>query len=68
VFGILGLCAMVRVQTLSWRVLAVDVPVMMLATLALVPIMRSQGMISRREGALLLMGYATYVATLLKFG
>ncbi|NNF07884.1 MAG: sodium:calcium antiporter, partial [Candidatus Eisenbacteria bacterium] len=41
-----------------------DVPVMLLGTLALVPMIRSGGKISRLEGALLLLGYGGYVAIL----
>jgi Ca2+/Na+ antiporter len=46
----------------------VDTPVMLVATLALLPIMRSGGRISRGEGALLLGGYGAYLAHLLARG
>lgn len=65
VFGILGISAIVRPQTLSPQILALDVPVMVLATLALVPMIRSGGKISRLEGLLLLLGYGGYLAVLL---
>jgi len=64
VFGILGLSAIVRPQTLAPRVNTIDVPIMFLATLALIPIIRSDGVISRREGAILLVGYGVYLTTL----
>ena len=64
-FGILGISAIVRPQTLSPQVLALDVPVMVLATLALIPMIRSGGKISRLEGLLLLLGYSGYLTVLL---
>lgn len=64
VLGILGVCAVVSPQTVPAQVLSVDVPVMLLATLALLPIVRSGGTISRREGSLLLTGYAVYLAAM----
>ncbi len=68
VFGILGVSAIIRPQSLTYQVIAVDVPVMLLATLALVPIVRTQGIISRREGVILLAGYGGYLALLLLRG
>jgi cation:H+ antiporter len=65
IFGVLGVSAVVRPQVLSTQVLAIDVPVMMLATLALIPMIRSGGAISRKEGVLLLLGYGGYVTILL---
>ncbi len=63
--GVLGISAVIRPQALSTQVLALDVPVMMLGILALVPMIRSGGQISRIEGILLLLGYGGYVAILL---
>lgn len=60
--GILGTCAVVQPQTLSPQVLLVDTPVMVIATVALLPIMKSGGRISRGEGGLLLAGYLGYLA------
>lgn len=68
IFGILGLSAIIRPQVLDTHVLAIDVPVMMLATLALIPIIRSRGVISRAEGAILLLGYGLYLVVLLLRG
>lgn len=68
VFGILGLSSVLRPQHLADSVLRVDVPVMVLATLALVPMIRSKGVISRREGLLLLVGYGVYLTSLLLRG
>ncbi len=65
VFGILGISAIVRPQTLSPQILAFDVPIMVLATLALVPMIRSGGSISRLEGLLLLLGYGGYLTIVL---
>jgi cation:H+ antiporter len=62
--GILGICASVRAQAVSPQVLFLDTPVMLAATLALLPIMRSGGVISRAEGGLLVAGYAIYLGTM----
>ena len=61
VLGILGIAAVIRPQFLAPGVLAIDVPVMILAALALVPVIRSQGVISRREGLALLACYGGYL-------
>lgn len=63
--GILGVSAIVRPQAVSPSMLALDTPVMVLATIALLPIMMTGGRISRVEGAILLLGYAAYLALLL---
>jgi Ca2+/Na+ antiporter len=55
-------------QTVDRWVLVVDAPVMMAATLALVPVLRRDGCITRAEGAVLLAGYAAYLAALLGRG
>ena len=62
--GILGAAAIVGPQTVPAALLYVDVPLMLLATLALVPILKNDGRISRVEGALLLGGYAVYAVVL----
>jgi cation:H+ antiporter len=67
-FGILGVCAVVKGQAVNPQVLAVDTPVLLAATLALLPIMKSGGVISRAEGAVLLAGYAVYLATMILRG
>lgn len=65
VLGILGTCAVVAPQTISAPVAAIDTPVMLVATLALLPIMRSGGTISRTEGVVLLAGYLVYLALMI---
>lgn len=60
-FGILGLCATVKAQSVSAWVLMVDAPVTLFVTLALLPIVRSGGQISRKEGAGLLAVYVAYI-------
>lgn len=65
ILGIAGLCACVAPQAVSPEMLRVDIPVMIVTTLALIPIMRSGGTISRGEGAALLCGYGVYLAYLL---
>jgi len=64
VLGILGLTCLVTPQAVSPQILAFDVPVMVGASVACVPIMLSGARISRAEGVLLLCGYAVYVAGL----
>ena len=59
--GIVGACATVAPQHVARNLLVRDTPVLLLLTLALVPIMRSGGRISRLEGGLLLTGYVAYV-------
>ncbi len=68
ILGILGLSAIIRPQTLSADMLTFDVPVMLVATIALVPLIRSAGRISRLEGAMLLVGYCAYVTALVARG
>jgi len=65
ILGILGVCAVVSPQTVSARVLWLDGPVMFAAGLALLPIMKTGGRVSRIEGGLLLAGYAAYLGVLL---
>ena len=64
IFGILGTTCIVIPQRVSRQVLMFDVPVMIVASLACIPIMRSGARISRLEGALLLGGYAGYLVVL----
>lgn len=66
--GILGACALVEPQAVARQVLYLDAPVMCLATLALLPIMRSGGVVSRTEGVALIVGYAAYLAVTLILG
>ncbi|MEZ4754442.1 MAG: calcium/sodium antiporter [Bdellovibrionota bacterium] len=65
--GILGVCAAIKPQAVSIQTLTLDAPVMLIASLALLPIMKSGGVISRREGAVLLVGYLVYLTILLCF-
>ncbi|HVS10605.1 MAG TPA: calcium/sodium antiporter [Planctomycetota bacterium] len=62
--GILGVCAVVSPQVVPAQVLWLDLPVMFVATLALLPILRSDGAISRSEGGLLLGGYGVYLGAM----
>ncbi len=59
--GIVGTCAAVAPQAVAHNLLVRDGPVMLIFTLALIPIMRSHGQISRAEGGVLLAGYVAYV-------
>ncbi|MCA8956069.1 MAG: calcium/sodium antiporter [Planctomycetes bacterium] len=64
-FGILGLTCVLQPQAVRHQVLALDTPVMLLVSVALLPIASTGGRISRREGATLLFGYTAYVGVLL---
>lgn len=59
--GIVGTCAVVAPQTVNHSLIVRDTPLMLAFTLALIPIMRSGGHISRLEGAVMLVGYVVYV-------
>lgn len=63
--GVLGLTCLVHPQAVAPQTLVLDAPVMLLASLAMLPIMRSGGRISRLEGALLALSYVVYVTLLL---
>jgi cation:H+ antiporter len=67
IMGILGVCSVIKPQAVAMQVYILDLPVMLLASLALLPIIRSGGIISRLEGALLLGGYLIYLTMLLGF-
>ena len=68
IFGILGTCAVVAPQHVDDWVMRMDAPVMLAATLALLPLLWRDGRITRVEGALLLAGYGAYLAALLARG
>ena len=66
IMGILGLTALLAPDPLSVspQTLALDLPVMLAAAVACLPIFLTSHRISRAEGALLLAGYAAYVLAL----
>jgi cation:H+ antiporter len=66
--GILGVSAVVQPQKMSPWILSIDTPVMLAATAALLPIVRSGGRISRTEGAFLVAGYAAFAGIALTRG
>lgn len=68
VMGILGVCATVKPQLVSTEVASVDIPVMLAASVALLPIIRSNGRISRLEGLGLVVLYGGYLTYLLVRG
>ena len=59
--GGLGLATLVSPQSVSAQILAVDTPVMLFASLALLPLVKSGGRITRGEGAVLLAGCGAHV-------
>jgi len=66
ILGILGFAAVVHPQTLAGQAMQLDLPVMLIASLACLPIFWSQHRIGRGEGALLLAGYTAYLVVLLR--
>lgn len=67
VLGILGLTSLIQPQTLKPQIFALDTPVMIVAAIALLPIMISGSRVSRTEGVLLMIGYLAYSFILLAF-
>jgi len=63
--GVLGVCALVSPQHVSSQVLWLHTPVMFVLSLALLPIVKTGGRISRSEGAVLVTSYIAYVGVLL---
>jgi cation:H+ antiporter len=66
--GIAGVCAAVAPQAVNRALLVRDAPLMLLLSLALLPIMRSGGRISRLEGGVLAGVYVAYAAFLIVRG
>lgn len=64
ILGILGTTTVVLPQSIRPQVLWLDTPVMVVVSVALLPIMMSRSRISRLEGALLLAGYLAYLGVL----
>ncbi|MCB0334751.1 MAG: calcium/sodium antiporter [Bdellovibrionales bacterium] len=65
VFGILGVCAAIKPQAVGPQTFMLDAPMMLIVSVLLLPIMKSGGVISRKEGLLLLIGYLFYLSYLL---
>lgn len=59
---ILGTTSIVRAQEVPDDALRIDTPVLLVVSLALLPLVRTGSRLSRLEGALLLIGYSVYVA------
>ncbi len=67
ILGILGVTSVIRPQMVGDQVLMLDAPMMLLVSLAALPIMMSGRRIARGEGALLVIGYIAYVVVLIVF-
>ncbi|MFG0328510.1 MAG: calcium/sodium antiporter [Phycisphaerales bacterium] len=65
VLGILGIATVIEPQRVTLQSFWLDLPVMMLASIALGPLLRSGGRLSRAEGVLLLLGYLVYLVILI---
>ena len=64
ILGILGITCAITPQRITPQVFSLDLPVMIVLSIACIPIMRSGARISRGEGVLLLAGYAAYMVVL----
>jgi cation:H+ antiporter len=64
ILAVLGICSLVQPQAIAAQVMWFDLPVMVAASLALLPVARSGGVISRAEGAGLLGGFVLYLVSL----
>ena len=64
IFAIVGIASIIAGITVNDKIM-VDVIIMIVFSVVLIPIMRSGFVISRKEGFLLLGGYAAYVAMLI---
>ena len=60
ILGILGACALVAPQPITPDAAFIGIPVMIGFSAALIPFVRSGSVLSRREGALLLVGFVVY--------
>ena len=67
ILWVLGFCSLINAFALQGEILKFHIPVMIIVSLLLVPIMKSGRIISRKEGALLLVIYFSYMAVLYKF-
>lgn len=64
ILGILGICAVAAPQPVDTEAAFIGIPVMVAFSVLLVPFVRSGGVLSRREGAALLAGFALYTLVL----
>lgn len=64
ILGILGVCAAVAPQPVDAEAAYIGLPVMIAFSILLVPFIRSGSVLSRREGAFMLAGFAIYTAVL----
>ncbi len=60
ILGILGTCALFAPQPITAQAGLIGIPVMILFSAALIPFVRSGGVLSRREGAVFLAGFVLY--------
>lgn len=65
ILGILGGCAVVAPQPVDAEAAVIGIPVMILASVALIPFLRSGSVLSRREGGVLLAGFVLYTCALI---
>lgn len=68
ILGILGITCVVTPQAVTPQTLALDTPVMIFASVALLPIVMTGSRISRTEGVVLIVGYIAYVIAILSIG
>jgi cation:H+ antiporter len=68
VLGILGTSCVVVPQAVPARALWLDTPVMLVVSVALLPLLSTGSRLSRGEGVALLLGYAVYASALFALG
>jgi cation:H+ antiporter len=64
IFGILGTTSLIFEQKVNEQVFRFDGPIMLLASLALIPIIATGNRISRTEGVVMLLAYLAYLVLL----
>lgn len=64
IFGILGTTSLIFEQKVNEQVFRFDAPVMLLASIALIPIIATGNRISRTEGVVMLLAYLAYLVLL----
>lgn len=64
-FGILGTASVITPQVVPGAITTVETPLLLAVTLLLVPFLRTGAVLSRREGAVLVLVYAVYLGSLL---
>ncbi len=65
---VLGFCAAFATVSITPHALLVDMAIMIAISINIIPMLRTSSTLSRKEGAVLLIGYAVYLTYLFGFG